>query len=75
MMIVVYFIYPMLIQGFKKSRIKFFSKSSFLFSRISLKWLCTGNSNNHHAVRLYTRDAVTSWQKQQVSLVEWSFDL
>ena len=37
---------------------------------MSLNWLCAGNSNDHHAVRLYTRDAVKSWQKQEVSLIE-----
>ncbi|CAF1319950.1 unnamed protein product [Adineta steineri] len=26
-------------------------------TRITLNWLCTGNSNDHHAVRLATRDA------------------
>ncbi|CAF1993052.1 unnamed protein product [Rotaria magnacalcarata] len=34
-------------------------------TRISLNWLCVGNPNDHHAVRLYTSDAVKSWQKQQ----------
>jgi len=46
----------------------------FLMNRISLNWLCSGNSNDHHAVRLYTRDAVDSWQKQTASLVEWYSD-
>ncbi len=41
------------------------------FIRFSLNWLCTGNSNDHHAVRLYTRDAVKSWQKPQVNTIEW----
>ncbi|CAF0759960.1 unnamed protein product [Adineta ricciae] len=34
-------------------------------TRISLGWLCAGNSNDHHAVRLYTRDAVNSWKKKK----------
>lgn len=40
-------------------------------NRLSLNWLCAGNSNDHHAVRVYTRDAVKSWAKQEVSLIEW----
>ncbi|UJR27464.1 hypothetical protein I4U23_008751 [Adineta vaga] len=30
-------------------------------TRISINWLCAGNPNDHHAVRLYTRNAVNSW--------------
>lgn len=42
-------------------------------NRISLSWLCTGNPNDHHAVRVFTPNAVASWKKQEVSLVEWIF--
>ncbi len=58
----------MLIQGYPKMIFNLYSNCSF---RFSLNWLCVGNSNDHHAVRLFTSDAVKSWQKQQVSLVEW----
>ncbi|CAF0826292.1 unnamed protein product [Rotaria sp. Silwood1] len=34
-------------------------------TRISLNWLCAGNPNDHNAVRLATRDAVKSRQKQE----------
>jgi hypothetical protein len=65
----------MLIQGLQKFYFSKFYSDSFYFNRISLNWICAGDSNDHNGIRLATRDAVNSWNKQQVSLVEWYIDI
>lgn len=65
-MIVVYYFCRTSILG-NETKISVIVRSRTMFRcSITLQWLCQGDPNDHHAVRLHTRDAVRTRNRAEV---------